>query len=56
MQWQELPELKHDIVKIGANLDIYYPSWADPLKLENNESPESIQAKVDKYLTKIRGN
>lgn len=42
MEWQELPEIKHDLVKIGAELDIFYPSWADPITLKNKSSKESI--------------
>lgn len=36
MQWQELPELQHDTVKLGAALDIYWPSWANPITLPND--------------------
>lgn len=42
MQWQELPELQHDTVKLGANLDIYWPSWATPLTLPNDVSLEEL--------------
>lgn len=42
MQWQELPELQHDIVKLGANLDIYWPSWANPITLPNNATQKEI--------------
>lgn len=42
MQWQELPELQHDTVKLEAELDIYYPTWADGVTLTNNISEEEI--------------
>lgn len=42
MQWQELPELHHDVVKIGANLDIYYPSWANAITLPNGATKQEI--------------
>ncbi len=43
MQWQELPELKHDKVKLGAEVMIFSPSWAKELKLVNNASIEQIK-------------
>lgn len=42
MQWQELPELQHDTVKLEAELDIYYPTWADSITLPNKISEEEI--------------
>jgi len=42
MQWQELPEIQHDTVKIGAALDIFYPSWADDVTLPNEASDQQI--------------
>jgi DNA polymerase-1 len=44
MQWQELPEIQHDTVKLGAALDIFWPSWADALELPNDASTEEIRA------------
>ena len=42
MQWQELPEIKHDIVKIGAALDIFWPSWATATTLPNGADQGTI--------------
>ena len=42
MQWQELPELKHDSVKLGGSVEIYYPSWAHGMELPNNASKQEI--------------
>lgn len=36
MKWQELPEIQHPIVKLGANLDIFWPCWANPITLPND--------------------
>ena len=33
MRWQNLPELQHPTVKIGAALDLFWPSWATPVTL-----------------------
>lgn len=56
MQWQELPELQHNTVKLGAALDLFWPSWAHPHTLPNNTSIKEIisiskKAKAD-YLNK----
>lgn len=42
MQWQELPEIKHDTVKLGAALDIFWPDWAHPTTLPNDADQETI--------------
>ena len=42
MQWQELPEIKHDKVKLGAELDIFWPSWAVATTLPNNSTKSEI--------------
>ena len=38
MQWQELPEIQHPTVKLGAALDIFWPNWTYPTTLPNNIS------------------
>lgn len=42
MKWQDLPELRHPTVKLGANLDIFWPDWAHATTLPNNASKEVI--------------
>lgn len=42
MQWQELPEIQHDIVKLGGDLELYYPTWKDMYRIPNNASEEEI--------------
>lgn len=42
MQWQELPEIQHPTVKLGAALDIFWPSWAKATTLPNNADIETI--------------
>lgn len=42
MKWQDLPELHHPTVKLGANLDIFWPDWAHAITLPNNAAPEVI--------------
>ncbi len=42
MQWQELPEIQHDQVKLGAALDLFWPDWAHPITLPNGADQETI--------------
>ena len=42
MQWQNLPEIQHDVVKLGGNLDIFYPDWSKPTTLPNYASRKEI--------------
>lgn len=48
MQWQELPELKHDIVKLGGSLELFYPSWNESHEIPNKASLQDIQQTMTK--------
>ena len=52
VNWQELPELQHDVVKLTGELDIFYPTWADPITIPNNLSAQEIYMLCQKELTK----
>ena len=54
MSWQELPELHHDTVKIGAALDLFYPNWATPVTLPVNADIPTIKAVCKAHMVKIR--
>ena len=53
MQWQELPELHHDTVKLGAELDIYWPSWEVATTLPNNINQQEIRDLCLETKTKV---
>lgn len=38
MQWQELPEIQHDGVKLGGSVDLFYPNWSNGITLPNKAS------------------
>ena len=42
VSWQELPEIKSDVVKLFGELDIFYPTWKDGITIPNNASPKEI--------------
>lgn len=43
MQWQELPEIAHDEVKLGAALEIFWPSWQNSVDIPNGAAAEEIK-------------
>jgi DNA polymerase-1 len=42
MRWQELPEIQHPTVKLGAALDVFWPDWAHPTTLPNDADQKTI--------------
>lgn len=42
MQWDGLPELQHPTIKLGGNLIVYTPNWANEIKLRNGASYREI--------------
>lgn len=42
MEWQELPEIQHDEVKLGGELDIFYPDWSEGVTIPNGASEDEI--------------
>lgn len=55
MQWQELPEIQHETVKLGAALDLFYPDWAHPITLPNDATPEEIRTICNEALSELQG-
>ena len=43
MEWVGLKELQHPIVKIGAELDIFYPNWNNGITIPNYASYKVIR-------------
>lgn len=59
VQWQELPEIQHDTVKIGGELSVFYPSWANEMVVKNGiTEPKEIQTAMNAaykaYLEKLK--
>lgn len=53
MRWQELPEIQHNQVKLGAALDIFWPNWSNAITLPNDAPPEVIQELCIKAKEKV---
>lgn len=43
MRWQELPEIQHDLVKLGGEMDLFWPDWAHPITLPNDADQNTIK-------------
>ncbi|MBO6278613.1 MAG: DNA polymerase I, partial [Pseudomonas sp.] len=54
MSWQELPEIQHDTVKIGAALDLFYPNWATPVTLPVNADIPTIKRVCKEHIEAIK--
>ena len=54
MQWQELPEIQHPTVKLGAALDLFYPDWAHPITLPNGADQATIIQLCNEELVQVR--
>lgn len=48
MEWQDLPELQHPTVKLGGELDLFWPSWKTAYTLPNHATKEQIVAITSK--------
>lgn len=44
MEWQELPEIQHDKVRLNAAVDVFYDGWHQPITIPNKASIEVIRA------------
>ena len=42
MSWQDLVEIAHPVVKLGAQLDIFWPDWAHPITLPDTATAQEI--------------
>ena len=54
MQWQELPEIQHPTVKLGAALDIFWPDWSHPITLPNDADQKTLRFICDEAQIKLR--
>jgi DNA polymerase-1 len=48
--WQEHPDIAHDEVKLGGELSIFYPSWADEIAVPNGARESEIISLIDAHL------
>lgn len=52
MEWQELPEIAHDQVKLGAELAVFHPDWSNEILLPNYISKDGLKEVINNSLSK----
>ena len=54
VKWQDHPDIWHDEVKLGGEVSVFYPHWANDITIPNGASQDEIKAAcqlgLDKYL------
>lgn len=50
VQWQEHPEIAHDEVKIGGEVSMFYPTWAEECVIPNGATEKEIFAAVEAHV------
>ena len=43
----QVPELEHDIISLGADVEVLYPDWATKIKIPNNGTEKEILACIN---------
>jgi len=43
MEWNKLAPIQHPTITLGAELEIYYPSWATPITVPNQQSIDQLR-------------
>ena len=58
MSWQDHPEIYHETVKLGSELDLFHPNWSHAMTLNPTWSKAEICSNVDtamaKYYAKLK--
>lgn len=53
MAWQGLPEIQHPLVKLGAELDLFYPDWSNPITLPSDADQTVIRRLCEEVTKKL---
>jgi DNA polymerase-1 len=50
VQWQDHPEIAHDEVKLGGEVSVFYPTWAEECVIPNGASEKEIFAAIEAHV------
>jgi DNA polymerase-1 len=53
VEWQDDPAIAHDEVKLGGELSIFFPTWANEMGVPNGATQYTIATLADKHLAKL---
>jgi DNA polymerase-1 len=54
MAWQGLPEIEHDEVKIGGDVELFYPSWEHKLALPPHADHQTLKTLMSEHGKKFK--
>lgn len=52
VEWQDDPEIWHDEVKLGGEVSIFFPTWAEEMEVPNGATEDQIKMLAEKHLRK----
>lgn len=55
VEWQDDPVIWHDQVKLGGELSVFFPSWAEEMVIPNKAYEDQIKELASKHLKKYCG-
>lgn len=53
VQWQDHPDIIHDIVKLGGEVSIFHPNWSHEVEIPNGADEATIHEAIGKHLLKL---
>jgi len=53
MEWQDDPLIQHSVIKLGGELEVFYPTWAEKMKIPNQASRKTLSILVQKHRQKL---
>lgn len=51
--WQDDPAIWHEQVKLGGELSVFFPSWAEEMTIPNEATDEEILSRVDTHINSL---
>ena len=54
MNWQDLPEIQHETVTLGGELDLFYPAWDKSITIPNNATELDILTMCQAHSKKLK--
>jgi DNA polymerase-1 len=50
VEWQEAPDIAHDQVKLGGELSIFWPTWANEIHIPNHATEADLPDLIEKAI------
>ena len=53
VEWQDDPLIYHDKVKLGGEVSIFYPTWANEMEIPNGADASKVRELAQKHLNDL---